>query len=408
MRRGRTTFRITAFAAALLLAGCSTTKVRDTWARIQKPFVGDHPAPADAMAHAEEAYRREEFAKAEELFQALADDTRQRPEIAEQARFFQAECLRKQDYFPKAVDAYHKLLQDFPAGLYRSQAAAQMYQIASSWLQPVREEIEDSQKPEKERRHKDWTSGIVLVNFDRKTPTFASEERALQTLDQVYFGDPTGPTADKALFMLGAVHFHRKNFSEASRYFQQLVETADKSKYRDDALRLAILAKTQSSTGPEQDGKDTTEAMRLINTARATSPQLVREHGEMLDKQSMVVRMQQAEKDYEIAEHYRRTGHPGPAWFCYELVKRRYPGIKPWEDKAIARQAELKSELDEANNPTMWSSTRRIWKQYVLGHESPTGKLPGGSTNLKDVAETRPEPIGPARAPVPADVRPRQ
>lgn len=33
----------------------------------------------------------------------------------------------------------------------------------------------------------------------------------------------------------------------------------------------------------------------------------------------------QAEKDYQIAEFYRRTGHPASAYFHYELVRRRYP-----------------------------------------------------------------------------------
>lgn len=401
----------TAVGAALLLAGCTST------GSFQERIGFKHRAPADlnrdgsggqpeALTRAEEDYRQEEFSKAGDAFEEIADDTRQRPEVAEKARFYQAECLRKQNYYPKAVDAYNKLLQDFPSGLYRSQAAGQMYQIASEWLQPVREEIEDGAKPEKDRRSKGWTDGLVLANFDRKLPTFSSEDRALQTLDKLYFSDPTGPSADRALYMLGAVHFHRQNYPEAARYFQQLVETCDKSPYRDKALEMAIKAKTNSPVGPDHDGRDTAEAMRLINTARATSPQLVRDQGKMLDEQSMKVRSQQAAKDFETAEFYLRTGHPGSAWFYYELVKRRYAGIAPWYERAVARQAELKVELDDARDPGMTASTRRFWKQYVLGHELPTVKnLPGGPA-VKDLPEARPETI-PAVANLPADVRPR-
>ena len=131
--------------------------------------------------------------------------------------------------------------------------------------------------------------------------------------------------------------------------------------------------------------------MRLINTARATSPQLAREQeGKFLDEQSLMVRYQQAEKDFETAEFYRRTGHPGSAWFYYELVKRRYAGIRPWADLAVARQQELKAELDEMKNPTTMASTRRFWKQYVLGHEMPAVKDVPGAPGIKELPEPRP------------------
>jgi tetratricopeptide (TPR) repeat protein len=358
------------------------------------------PVQHEGLTAAEDAYRRENFGKAEGMFEDIADDTKNRPEVAERARFYQAECLRRRSHYPKAVDAYHKLLQDFPAGLYREQAVGQMYLIASEWLQPIRDEIAESSKPEQERKGKTWVDGIMLVNFDRKTPTFDSEGRAMQTLERVYFNDPTGPYADKALFMLGRVHLYREDFKDSARYFQQLAENYDRSPLREEALKLAIIAKNNSSGGPQYDGKDTSEAMRLINQAKATSPALAREQdGKFLDQQSLIVRYQQAEKDFETAEFYRRTGHPGSAWFYYELVKRRYAGIRPWADMAVARQHELKTEQDEMRNPTTMASTRRIWKQYVLGHEVP--KDSPGTPEIKDLPAARPAAL-PVSAALPA------
>src|SRR4029077_4003304 len=107
--------------------------------------------------------------RAEKMFEEIADDTKNRPEVAERARFYQAECLRRQSHYPKAVDAYNKLLQDFPAGLYREQAVGQMYLIAGEWLQPVRDEIADKAKPEKERQAQGWTAGQVRAQFHRET-----------------------------------------------------------------------------------------------------------------------------------------------------------------------------------------------------------------------------------------------
>jgi hypothetical protein len=48
----------------------------------------------------------------------------------------------------------------------------------------------------------------------------------------------------------------------------------------------------------------------------------------------------QAERDYAVAEFYRRTDRPGSARFYYELVLRRYPATS-WADRARGRLREL-------------------------------------------------------------------
>lgn len=415
MRERRTGFRWAVVGAAVLLAGCTPLKQlvpRDPPAdSTSKIAPASHteapvsPVQHDGLAKAEAAYNRNEFDRAEALFEDVADDTKNRPEVAERARYFQAESLRRQGYFPKAVDVYNKLLQDFPAGLYREQAVGQMYLIATEWLTPVRDEIAEKTKPEKDRKPQDWTDGIVLANFDRKLPTFDAEGRALQTLEKVYFSDPTGPQADKALFMLGRVSYERGNYKDSARYFQQLAEVHDRSPLRDEALKLAIIAKNNSTGGPQYDAREMAEAMRLINGAKATSPNLSREQdGKFLDQQALMVRYQQAEKDFETAEFYRRTGHPGAAWFYYELVLRRYPGIKPFSTQAAARQAELKAELDDLKNPSFMSSTRRFMKEYVLGHELPRA-TEGAVPSV--LPEGRPAAVPVGATAVPTDMGPR-
>jgi RNA polymerase sigma factor (sigma-70 family) len=53
------------------------------------------------------------------------------------------------------------------------------------------------------------------------------------------------------------------------------------------------------------------------------------------------------EKDLRMAEFYRRTGHPGSAYFNYELIARRYPGTL-YAKRAKERMAELKKQMDKA------------------------------------------------------------
>ena len=102
----------------------------------------------------------------------------------------------------------------------------------------------------------------------------------------------------------------------------------------------------------------------------------------------------------------RRTGHPGSAWFYYELVKRRYPGMKPWTDLAEQRQRELKDRQARTLNPTFWDSIEFTWDKYVLGHEIQVAGNPPTSTEIKNVPERVADPKPDMRV-VPADVRPR-
>ena len=55
--------------------------------------------------------------------------------------------------------------------------------------------------------------------------------------------------------------------------------------------------------------------------------------------------IQQADRDFKIAEFYQRTGHPGSAYFYFELVCRRYPGTD-YASKALQRKNELKSKAE--------------------------------------------------------------
>jgi RNA polymerase sigma factor (sigma-70 family) len=71
-------------------------------------------------------------------------------------------------------------------------------------------------------------------------------------------------------------------------------------------------------------------------------PELPRDKRELLSDQVARIKFQQAEKDYQIAEFYRRTGQPGSACFYYQLVRNRYP-----DSDFAAKAAERLHELGE-------------------------------------------------------------
>src|SRR5437762_4570070 len=205
----------------------------------------------------------------------------------------------------------------------------------------------------------------AVFHFEKKKPLVDEEGRAMQALEQVHLNDITGPLADKALFLAGGVKFFREDYREADHYFSQLVEQHKDSPLAPQAIELAIISKHMSTGGPDYDGRKVAEARIMVDTALRTYPELAQKEAGFLEKQLGSITLQQAQKDFNTAEFYRRTGHPGAAFFYYEIVRRRYPGSKFAElanDRMVTIRREAEAEL---NNPktSVFDSIERGWEQ---------------------------------------------
>jgi outer membrane protein assembly factor BamD (BamD/ComL family) len=298
---------------------------------------------AAQLAGARELYRRGEYKDAGKLFHKVADNTKNPPSVAEEARYYEADCLRLEHHYPKAADTYNKLLTDFPSTAYREQALNHMFEIANYWLEDTREEMQ----LEKEKKEgKRWMVLTPVCHFEKAKPFLDEEGRAMEKLEQVRYNDITGPLADKALFLAGSVKFYREDYKEADHYFSQLVTMHPNSPLASRAVELAIISKHMSTGGALYDGRKVAEARQLVHKALENYPDLAAQKNDFLQRQLVGINLQQAEKDYLIAEFYRRTGHPGSAYFYYEIVRRRYPGTK-YFDLATDRMHDLRAKLEK-------------------------------------------------------------
>jgi outer membrane protein assembly factor BamD (BamD/ComL family) len=161
-----------------------------------------------------------------------------------------------------------------------------------------------------------------------------------------------GPLADKALFLAGSVKFFRNDYKEADHYYSMLVEMHPNSPFVEQAIELSTIAKQLSTGGAAYDGRKLAEARKMVDVALRNYPNLASKKADFLNRQLYSITMQQAEKDYQIAEFYRRTGHPCSAYFCYEIVRRRYPGTK-YYDLASERMQSLRAKLEKSPGETV-------------------------------------------------------
>jgi TolA-binding protein len=297
-----------------------------------------------SLAGAHELFRREEYDKAERLFHYLAENTKNPVPVVQEAKYYEAECLRLQGDFPKAADTYADLMKKFPNNPYRDLANQRMYDIALFWLEDTWAEMKEY---EEKRQGKRWLVWPRFVSFEQKKPLLDREGRAVQRLDEVRYNDLKGPLADKALFLCGHVKLYNEDYREAEQFFTQIHELHPDSPYAAQATELAIFAKQMSTGGPDYDGRKAAEARKLVDSA-LRMPGMNDQKKEALVGQLKSITAQQAEKDFRTAEFYQRTGHPGSAYFYYEIVRRRYPGTEQAR-LATEKMMELRGQLEKTN-----------------------------------------------------------
>jgi outer membrane protein assembly factor BamD (BamD/ComL family) len=329
------------------------------------------------LATARELFRREQYAKAEEIFNAIGDNKKNPPAAIQEALYYRAECLRLQGDYPKAADLYVDLLNKFSHTPYREQAVQHMYDIADYWLNDTRQEMrEDLEKREGKR----WVVWPRFLSFEKSKPFLDREGRALEKLEQVRLHDAKGPLADHALFMCGTVKLYHENYRDADLYFTEVANKHKDSPLAAKAVELAIYCKHMSTGGSDYDGRKVAEARKLVQVAFDNYPTLAEEKRAFLLRQLDNINLQQAEKEFKMAEFWQRTGHPGSAYFYYEMVRRRYPGTK-YANLSVERMNLLRAKVEKEQR------------------ELPSPPAPGAGAPA-----AKPAPAGPAGGVVPASL----
>jgi outer membrane protein assembly factor BamD (BamD/ComL family) len=297
------------------------------------------------LAGARDLYRRAEYAKAETLYHAVGQDSKAAPANIQEGIFYEAECLRMQGYYPKAADTYNELLTKFATTAYRDQAVQHMFDIANYWLDDTRQDMQEWQEYKEGKR---WLYWPRLFNWDKTKPVLDTQGRAVEKLEQVRLNDINGPLADEALFYAGSVAMYNGDWKEADGYFTQIYEHHPSSPLAPKAVEYAIMAKNLSTGGPEYDGRKAAEARQLVDAAFRNYPELANDEktSAFLTRQLQGITLQQAAKDFEMAEFWEKQGHPAAAYFQYGVVKQRYPNTRYAAD-ADQRMQELAATIQK-------------------------------------------------------------
>ncbi len=154
---------------------------------------------------------------------------------------------------------------------------------------------------------------------------------------------------EQTLMYLGTIKFYREDYLDADRYFTDLYQHYPNSKNAARAIKQSIICKQLCTGGTIYDLRTVEESRKLIHTAQTAYPEFSKET-DWIQKQLTGINLQQADRDWRIAEFYRWIDHPGPAYFYYELVRRCYPRTE-YATKAVDRMRELERKHPDCVRP---------------------------------------------------------
>jgi outer membrane protein assembly factor BamD (BamD/ComL family) len=357
----------------------------------------DKSVEAD-LAGARDYYRREEYAKAQKLYHYIGKNEKNPASVIQEALYYEAECLRLQGKLPEAADTYANLLRNHTINPYKDLTTQHIYEIATYWLNDTWDEVKESQE---RREGKRWIVWPRFVSIDKRKPFIDRQGRAVERLKDVsIYEGRGGPYADKALYLVGYVAWFNEDYNEADQQFSQLTKMYPDSPYAPYAIELAIKAKLMSTGGEMYDGQKVAAARKLVHEALAM-PNMTEEKKQNLMKLLACITAHQAEKDYQMAEFWRRTGHPGSAYFYYEIVRRRYPGTDAAE-RATKRMVEIYNKMKQEQRD-------KLGPPPSGGDGRPVEQLPPPrriGPGVEQVPMPPPTPANPETAPMPRRVPP--
>lgn len=296
---------------------------------------------------AKRLYQQKEYAKAEPIFHKISKKKKTPLPVADDSLYYEAACQYYQSNYRAAEATLRKYLKDFRNGNHADEANRRLFDIANYWLDETRRTMQAYEEKRAGKRY--WVMPASYIHWGKDKPFMDTEGHAIQSLEDVRLNDIGGPLGEKALFYIATIKFFREDYKDADYYYSQLYEHYPNSVLAPKAIKQAIICKQLATGGSCYDCRGVEESRKLIDMALRAYPQLVNKDQDWISRQLVSVNLQQADRDFNIAEFYRRSGHPGSAYFYYELVIRRYPNTD-YAEKATARKVEMRDRVVHEQN----------------------------------------------------------
>ena len=286
-------------------------------------YVGAEQKYQEAL-RAESDQKPDLFAQAAKQFQEAAERW---PDSAleEDAMFMTGEGYFFADMYPKANEAWEKLLKKYQNSKHLDAVEARRFSIAQFWL---------------ESYDKDPESFWAFNFTDGTRPTRDTFGNAVRVFDRIRLDDPTGKLADDATLAAGNAYFAKQRYLDADNFYTDLRKTFPSSEHQFRAHLLGLKSKLLSYEGTDYSGTPLDDAEKLVKQIQRQFPQEAAKEREYLARAYAEVRFKKAEREWSLAQYYDRRGEYGAARFYYDILTKDFAET-PFAEKARARVGEV-------------------------------------------------------------------
>ena len=208
----------------------------------------DQRIAEQTYAEGETLFRAQKFAEATKKFKEAASrwpDSR----LQQDAMFYQAESEFYNRQYSEAVDAYEKLLENYPSSPHLDQVIRRQFEIAQYW-----------------EKHHQWQPHWATTPnlLDETRPLFDTLGHALKTYENIRLNDPTGPLADDAIMASANSYFLRGRYGDADYQYELLRNEYPRSEHQFEAHILGLQCKLRKYQGANYDETPLLEAKQLV------------------------------------------------------------------------------------------------------------------------------------------------
>ena len=258
--------------------------------------------------------------------------------VEQDALFLQGECYFFADRYPKAQDAYERLLDEYPNSRYLDRVQPRRFRIAEYWL----------------ALHSDEPQQVLTYNLrDSTRPGMDTFGRAIRIFDRIRLDDPTGKLADDATLAMANAFFNRGNFIRADEHYEDLRKTFPSSEHQFLAHLLGLKSKLLNYQGPDYSGHALVEAKKLLRQIRKQFPVESEREYEYLARAAKEIQYQLAAREWHLAEHYFRRAEYGAARFYYRTLASTYNDTA-YVEPAQQRLASIGGQPDNPPQSLDW------------------------------------------------------
>jgi outer membrane protein assembly factor BamD (BamD/ComL family) len=311
-----------------------------------------------AAAKSKGESRYEAFAEAAKIYETSAERGKGFA-VEEDALMMAAEAHFFADDYPKATEAYGKLVKFYPNTQYMDRVDQRRFSIAQYWLQ--------NRTP--------GAKNLVPNLTDDRRPAMDTFGNALKLFDRIRFDDPTGRLSDDATMAAAVANFQRGKFVAADELLTDIRENFPSSEHQYQAHLLGLKCKLMSYEGPDYDGGALDDAEDIIRQLVTQFPQDAREHHDLLADAHKDIRLRKAHREYALAQYYDRRKEYRAARMHYDNVRQQY-GDTNLAVEAESRLAQLDGRPDVPKQSLEWLSgmfPEENTRQLPLIPTNPTG-----------------------------------